>query len=52
MDDKKTIEQVIAEKSKELGGNIVIASYVRYEGGEGLEKKVDDCAAEVAAQIG
>ena len=52
MDDKKTIEQVIAEKSKELGGNIVITSYVRYEVGEGLEKKVDDFAAEVAAQIG
>ena len=52
MDDKKTIEQVIAEKSKELGGNIVVTKYVRYEVGEGLEKKVDDFAAEVAAQIG
>ena len=52
MDDKKTIEQVIAEKSKELGGNIVITDYVRYEVGEGLEKKVDDFAAEVVAQIG
>lgn len=52
MDDKKTIEQVIEEKSKELGDKIEITNYVRYEVGEGLEKKVDDFASEVAAQIG
>ena len=52
MDDKKTIEQVLEEKSKELGGKIEIVKYVRFELGEGLEKKVDDFAAEVAAQIG
>lgn len=52
MDDKKTIQQVIDEKSKELGGNIELVSYVRYEVGEGLEKKNEDFAAEVAAQIG
>ncbi|WP_170000378.1 translation elongation factor Ts [Campylobacter sp. RM9328] len=52
MDDKKTVEQVIAEKSTELGGKIEIVKYVRFELGEGLEKKVDDFAAEVAAQIG
>ena len=52
MDDKKTIEQVLEEKSKELGGKIEIVKYARFELGEGLEKKVDDFAAEVAAQIG
>ena len=52
MDDKKTIEQVVAEKSREFGGKIEIIKYVRFELGEGLEKKVDDFAAEVAAQIG
>ncbi|MCI6988137.1 MAG: translation elongation factor Ts [Campylobacter sp.] len=52
MDDKKTVEQVIDEKSKELGGEIKITSYVRFEVGEGLEKKEEDFAAEVAAQIG
>lgn len=52
MDDKKTIEQVLEEKSKELGGKIEVVKYVRFELGEGLEKKVDDFAAEVAAQIG
>lgn len=52
MDDKKTIEQVVAEKSQELGGKIEIVKYVRFELGEGLEKKNEDFAAEVAAQIG
>lgn len=51
MDDKKTVEQVIEEKSKELGDKIEITSYVRIEVGEGLEKKADDFAAEVAAQL-
>ncbi|NLK66032.1 MAG: elongation factor Ts [Campylobacteraceae bacterium] len=52
MDDKKTVEQVIEEKSKELGDKIELTSYVRFEVGEGLEKKVDNFAEEVAAQIG
>lgn len=52
MDDKKTVAQIIEEKSKELGGKITIEKYIRFEVGEGLEKKVDDFAAEVAAQIG
>ncbi|CZE50568.1 translation elongation factor Ts [Campylobacter geochelonis] len=52
LDDKKTVEQIIEEKSKELGDTITLTSYVRFEVGEGLEKKVDDFAAEVAAQIG
>ena len=38
MDDKKTIEEVIADASKELGDKIEITGYVRYEVGEGLEK--------------
>ena len=48
---KKPVEQVIEEKSEELGDKIEITSYVRIEVGEGLEKKVDDFAAEVAAQL-
>lgn len=51
MDDKKTVEQIITEKSKELGGKIEIVKYVRFELGEGLEKKNEDFAAEVAAQM-
>ena len=52
IDDKKTIEEVIADTSKELGDKIKITGYIRYEVGEGLEKKEQDFAAEVAAQIG
>lgn len=52
MDDKKTIAQVIEQKEKELGGSLKILSFIRFEVGEGLEKKTEDFAAEVAAQIG
>ncbi len=52
LDDKKTVSQVVAEKSKDLGDNIEITKFVRYELGEGIEKKDDDFAAEVAAQLG
>ncbi|MBE0491342.1 MAG: elongation factor Ts [Sulfurospirillum sp.] len=51
MDDKKTVAQVVAEKAKELGGTIELVSYVRFELGEGLEKKGCDFAAEVAEQL-
>lgn len=51
MDDKKTIEQVIAQKEQEFGGKIQIVKFVRFEVGEGLEKKTEDFAAEVAAQM-
>lgn len=51
MDDSKTIEQVVNEKAQELNGTIKLVEYVRFELGEGLEKKVDDFAAEVAAQL-
>ncbi len=52
LDDKKTVSQVVAQKSKDLGDNIEITKFVRYELGEGIEKKDDDFAAEVAAQLG
>ena len=48
MDDKKTIEQAIAEVDK----SIKIVEYVRFELGEGIEKKEEDFAAEVAKQMG
>lgn len=51
MDDSKTIEQAIEAKAQELGGKIELVDYVRFELGEGLDKKVDDFAAEVAAQL-
>ncbi|EOH7199273.1 elongation factor Ts, partial [Campylobacter jejuni] len=51
LDDKKTVEQVIAEKEKEFGGKIKIVEFICFEVGEGLEKKTEDFAAEVAAQL-
>ena len=51
MDDKKSIEKILAEKSAELGDNITIAEYVRFELGEGIEKVAEDFAKEVANQM-
>ena len=50
-DDKKTIEQVQQEIVAKLGENIKVRRFTRYELGEGLEKKNEDFAAEVAAQV-
>lgn len=51
LDDKKTIAQVLQEKSKELNDNIKILEYVRFELGEGIEKKEENFADEVLAQM-
>ncbi len=51
-DGKQTVKQYINTISKEVGTDITIKKFVRFETGEGLEKKQDDFAAEVAAQLG
>ena len=51
-DGKQTVAQYLAAVAKENGANLSIKKFVRFETGEGLEKKVDDFAAEVAAQAG
>ena len=51
LDDKKTVQQFIEQKSKEINDEIEIASFVNFELGEGIEKKIDNFAQEVAAQI-
>ena len=38
-------------KAKELGGKIEIVSFVRFEKGEGIEKRADDFASEVASMM-
>jgi elongation factor Ts len=48
MNDKVTVEQAIAE----VDPSIVITEYIRFELGEGIEKKEEDFAAEVAKQMG
>ena len=51
-DPDKTIEQIQQELVAKIGENIKIRRFVRFELGEGLEKKKNDFAAEVAAQAG
>ncbi len=48
-DDSMTVGQYVASVAKAEGASIEIADFVRYERGEGIEKKVDDFAAEVEA---
>jgi elongation factor Ts len=50
-ESKMSIEDLQKELVAKLGENIQIRRFVRYELGEGLEKKEDDFAAEVAAQV-
>ena len=50
-DDKKSVKQVLDEAAKAAGGTAKIVGFVRYELGEGIEKKEEDFAAEVAAQM-
>jgi elongation factor Ts len=45
----QTIEQLVAETAKQVGSPIKVAGFVRLALGEGVEKKADDFAAEVAA---
>jgi elongation factor Ts len=50
-DDKKTVEELLRELVAKIGENVKIRRFVRYELGEGLEKKQENFAAEVAAQV-
>ncbi len=50
-DDSKTCEQLIKEMIGKIGENIQVRRFVRYEMGEGLEKRNEDFAQEVAAQL-
>ena len=51
-ENKISVEKHIEAVAKELGGSIKLVAFVRFEKGEGIEKKVDDFAAEVAAAAG
>lgn len=50
-DADKTISQVITEQIAKIGEKIDIRRYVRYELGEGMEKRNDDFVSEVMAQV-
>jgi elongation factor Ts len=49
--DKITVEKHVQQVAKGLGGQIVINALTRFEKGEGIEKKQDDFAAEVASMV-
>ena len=51
-EDHETVAKYIANTAKALGGSIKVASFVRFEKGEGIEKRQDDLAAEVAKLTG
>ena len=51
-DDKMTVKQYVDNAAKTLGGSIKVVDYVRFERGEGVEKKVDNFAEEVASMAG
>ena len=46
-EDDMKVSQYVAKTAKELGGNIAIASFARFEKGEGIQKKEEDFAAEI-----
>ena len=50
-DGKQSVAQYVAQVAKEAGAKIEIKGFVRFETGEGLEKKEEDFAAEVAKQM-
>ncbi len=51
MNGDLTVAQYVDSVAKELGGAVRIASFVRYEKGEGIQKREDDFASEVASMI-
>ena len=50
-DGSMDVTKYVAATAKELGGDIKIAEYTHYVKGEGLEKRREDFAAEVAAAL-
>ena len=51
-DDHENVAKYVANSAKAMGGSIAIASFVRFEKGEGIEKKQEDYAAEIAKLSG
>jgi elongation factor Ts len=52
MDNKTPVSEVVATAGKDAGAPIALKGFVRFQLGEGIEKKADDFAAEVAAAAG
>lgn len=50
-DDSVSVEKHVAAVAKEAGGSITVKGYTRFEKGEGIEKKQEDFAAEIASMV-
>ena len=50
-DDSMTVQKYVDSVAKELGGSIKVTGYVRYDKGEGLEKREEDFAAEIQKMV-
>lgn len=51
-DGSMTVEQYVAQSAKALGGTITFKDAIRFEKGEGIEKKQENFAEEIAKQLG
>lgn len=51
-DGKQSVQQYVDSVAKAVGGKVSVKKFVRFETGEGIEKKEEDFAAEVAKQMG
>jgi elongation factor Ts len=51
-DDKKKVKDVITEAIAKIGENISVRRFTRFQVGEGIEKKQEDLASEVAKTLG
>jgi elongation factor Ts len=52
MDNKTPVSEVVTSAAREAGAAIQLIGFVRFQLGEGIEKKESDFAAEVAAAAG
>ena len=50
-DDSVTVGKYVAAAAKELGGDIKVVSFIRYDKGEGIQKKEEDFAAEIEMMV-
>ena len=50
-DDSMSVSKYVASVAKELGGSIKVTGYVRFDKGEGLQKREEDFGAEIAKMV-
>ena len=50
-DDSMSVSKYVASVAKELGGSIKVTGYIRYDKGEGIQKREEDYGAEIAKMI-